>query len=312
MNISVVGLSSVVPLQFLDKGIRILQREGFDVKLHPQTKKKHLFFAGTHEDRAQAFLDLAYSDDVDIIWCARGGYGANHLLPYIADATQQRGVPEKPKLIVGYSDPTVLFPFLRSEWDWSTLHAPMVGSEEFSKIAPRFRRSLFALIHGERPSAHLAKHLQLLSSSANRSVTGRLLGGNLAVWTSLLGTPFQPNTDGAILFFEDIGESLSRIDKMVEQNFQAGVFDEIRAIVLGQFTDCNDRVPPVLEKRRTQVSQRKAFIEIFGKLGDRLGIPVWSGVASGHGGGHEPLPIGGVYELNSRGKLSLSSWNWLD
>jgi muramoyltetrapeptide carboxypeptidase len=141
-----------------------------------------------------------------------------------------------------------------------------------------------------------------------------------------VGTPYFPNLEGAILFLEDVDEALYRIDRYAFQLRLAGVLKGVRALVLGEFTRCEDRVLqalpriaapervsyPVTEKQlaqwsrvpvRRSLSLEKGLREIFGELGTELGIPVARGLRAGHGGGRIPLELGAAYELTTSGVL---------
>ena len=117
LKVGIIAPCSVVPQVELELGVDFLKQHGFVVHVHPQCFKQHLSFAGTHENRARAFFEYAMSPDVDVLWAARGGYGANHLLPWLDRLSQQNGKPQK-KLLVGYSDITALFEYCRTQWGW--------------------------------------------------------------------------------------------------------------------------------------------------------------------------------------------------
>lgn len=332
-RVGVVAPSSVVPSVEFELGIEQLRADGFDVKVHRQCRKKHLFFAGTAQDRAEAFYEYAMDPEVDVLWSARGGYGANHLLPLLDRLTAEKGVPPS-KLLVGFSDATALLEFVRSRWGWRTLHAPMPAARAFTILNRVEHESLVRWVRGlgtREPWG--ARRLKFIGSVRPEGpLDGEMVGGNLAVWNILVGTPYAPKVDGKILFLEEIGETFSKIDRMVHHIRQSGGFDGVRAIVLGDFLDCNDHAPTFLARRpsvrdlemamksprpqwlapiRKAVPARRALAEIFGTLGDELGIPVAAGLPAGHGPGHSPVPLGARYQLSPAGNLQLMQWDWL-
>lgn len=317
LSIGFVAPSSPVPSIEFKRGVARLKSEEFKTTVHPQCLKRSTFFAGTDEERAQAFYDLAVDPSIDLLWCARGGYGALRILPWLEEMTAQRGIPEQ-KLLVGYSDITALHEFVRHKWGWSTLHGPMPSFQRFDRIPPRYWKPLIKLLRREA-EAHPAGSggLRFIGKAPRKPIEAELVGGNLAVWASLMGTPYAPKPRQRILFLEDVGEGLYRLDRMVQQIQLSGGFEGVRAIVLGTFHGCTDVVPQVESSRpgksrplRPKLSLKAGIFEIFGGLGESLGIPVAYGLPVGHGEGHAPLPLGAQYRLTPQGVLVLQSWGW--
>src|SRR5439155_8874626 len=110
-----------------------------EVTTHPQVRKHHFIYPGSDEERAGALYDLACDDNIDILWAARGGYGAGRILPILDRLTRECGKPKRAKLLVGYSDVTVLHEFVRYHWDFATLHATMPAGMSFSQLKPEER-----------------------------------------------------------------------------------------------------------------------------------------------------------------------------
>ena len=314
MMIGVVAPSSVVATDALQRGVKFFKSNGFKVDVHPQCKQKHLFFAGGHEARARALFDYAMRPDLSLLWLARGGYGAIHLLPYLEQWTRIKGAPPK-KLLVGFSDATALLEFAREVWGWSVLHGPMVSSPGLSKAADPL---LDWVRLGFRKGPYLAKKKlspvwlpHALGSEALRT-QGVVVGGNLSVWASLAGTPHQGFARDRILFLEDIGETPSRMDRAFAQLVQSRCLEGVRALVLGTFTDCDD-VPPKEGKRalRSVVSLKKALQGIFGAWGETHGVSVWSGLPVGHGpNGLHPLPLSARMSIAGDGRWGIEDWDW--
>lgn len=331
--IGIVAPSSVVPKIELDLGVELLKSVGFETRVHPHTLKSHRFFAGSDEQRAQALYDMAVDPACEIVWCARGGYGAGRILPLLQKLCDARGDPRPGKLLIGYSDATALFDFVRKEWGWNVLHAPMPGLRSFFQLTPHEWSVLQSWISRKLPqkpwgSARL-KHVG--GKKMDSEIIGNLSGGNLMVWSSLVGTPFACGGPGEILFFEEISEFPYRIDRMLNQIEQAGGFEGISAVVLGDFLDCADHVSeglatrpkkgildPALRKPpkrtkplRKKLDEKKFISEVFSEIGERRGFPVFKGLPVGHGPGHYSLPIGAQYHLKPSGEFELLSWDWL-
>src|SRR3954467_10845309 len=150
IRIALVAASSVVPRLDLETGADRLRADGFDVYLHPQCFETHFTYAGTDEQRAAALWQVANDDRFNIIWLARGGYGAARLLPFLDQLTAQHGPPPR-KLLVGSSDVTVLHEYARPRWHWPTLHAPMPAASNFGLYDANHYRALLDLIQGRHP-----------------------------------------------------------------------------------------------------------------------------------------------------------------
>jgi muramoyltetrapeptide carboxypeptidase len=331
-RIGIVAASSVVPRAEFELGVAHLRDNGFDVVVHEQVLEQHFTYAGTDERRAGALFEFAVDDRFDVIWLARGGYGATRLLPVLDRLTAERGAPRSGKLLVGYSDVTALHEYVRNRWGWATLHAPMPAASDFARLRSDEWQAIVACVRGERPAFPWERAtLKFVDYPPRQTITGELIGGNLALWQALAGTPYAPRGEGKILFFEDIGEAPYRIDRMLTQLNQSGAFDGARAIVLGDFTNCEDEdtacLKPLPEgedprnllegmEKRERISLREVYTHeqciayIFGELGDRRSLPIATGLPVGHGPNFAPLPLGTTYTLSPAGQLRLLDWNW--
>lgn len=329
--IGIIAPSSRVPQVELQLGVERIQREGFEVKVHSQCKKRHLFFAGTDEERALAFYEFAEDPEISVLWCARGGHGSIRLLTLLESLTRQNGVPAK-KLLIGYSDSTALMEFVRQTWGWSVLHGPMPSMRKFNLLPKKDWDALAGWIRRESPAAPWAQtRLKFWTPPPTKPIRAPLIGGNMTVWDCLTGTFYEPDPKGSFLFFEEVDENLYRIDRILHHLNLAGRLDGIRGIILGNFLNCRDAAPLVLkakpEKRnlhrvlsdprpkelqplRTLLSEKKGLKEIFSEIGRIHKIPVAFGLPVGHGPGVSPLPLGAEYVLNPDGILELADWNW--
>jgi muramoyltetrapeptide carboxypeptidase len=331
MRVGIVAPASVVGQVELGLGIEHLTAAGFDVVRHPQCARQHFTFAGTDEERAAAIWEVANDPSIDVLWSARGGYGAVRLLPMLEALTKERGAPAK-KLLAGYSDITVLHEFVRKHWDWSTLHAAMPASD-LSVIKPDEWRATVELVKRKHaPLPYEASCLKFMNDAPVKPQAAEVVGGNLSLWASLVGTPWQPDARRKFLFLEDLGEPYYRIDRMFTQVVQSGGLDGAAGLILGDFTDCKDesntalRAPENEDERerirrdrksasriplRKVYDEQEAFDNIFGAVGKRLGVPVAYGLPVGHGPNFAPLPLGAKYQLTPDGGLQLLEWDWL-
>lgn len=318
LRVGILATSSCVPQVELHMGLGKLHEAGFETVVHENCSKQSFTFAGEDQERAEALWEFASDDSIDIVWCARGGYGATRLLPILHELTQRHGRPRK-KLLIGYSDVTVIHEFVRAHWGWSTLHAVMPAAHGFVDLPPQqWAATLSAAGHQPDVEPWAPHRLEFLTNPPTTTIEAPLIGGTLTLWAALCGTPDQPSAQGKILFFEDLGETWYRIDRMVTQLLNAGAFEGARAIVLGDFKDCNDENNLVRKDRdsneriglRPVYSQRQCMQETFGELAEKLRIPLAHGLPVGHGPNFWPLPLGAHYRLERDGRLELVTWDW--
>lgn len=311
--VGVVAPSSPAPLVELELGARRMIDSGFEVFLHPQVKQVSDFYAGSDMDRALAFLDYAFDPDLSVIWAARGGYGALRILPLLDEVLAKVGKPE-PKTFVGFSDATLLLEYVRTRWGWRAIHGPMPATFHVERVQGKDWKKFTEVVAGET-DAFAFKLKPVFRPEGFVSVEGDLVGGNLAMILSVLGTPYAFDLGGKILFLEEIGEAPYRIDRMMQQLLMAGALVGVKAIVLGTFTDCRDSSPQVysvppkgkskvkMKPLRKTLSEREVFKAVFGEIGETLGIPVFLGLPIGHGTGAGCVEIGRTFELHANGSL---------
>ncbi|MEO6436819.1 MAG: LD-carboxypeptidase [Tepidisphaeraceae bacterium] len=320
LPIGIFAASSIVPPIEFQAGIEFLSKSGFDPRTAEQVLKHDFIFAGSDEERAEAIYRLAIDPSIPILWAARGGYGAGRLLPILQQLTKAHGMPKQKKLLVGYSDVTVLHEFVRARWGWCTLHAPMPAASNFSTLDAREWESIVDFVK-QKPTAPPWERapLRWMTDAPTSTLRAELIGGNLSLWAALAGTPYARPGKGKIIFLEDIDEAFYRIDRMMIQLEQSGAFDGAAAIVLGDFTNCKDenntcRASAAGGERmplRKIFEQPEAFQQIFTPIGQRLGVPIAQGLPVGHGPHFSPLPLGATYELSPQGMLRLVEWDWL-
>jgi muramoyltetrapeptide carboxypeptidase len=321
MPVGIFAASSVVPKLEFETGIDHLREYGFDPHIEAQVASEEFIFPGTDDARAEAIYRLALDPNIEVLWAARGGYGAGRLLPLLEKLTSERGAPKQRKLLVGYSDVTVLHEFVRARWNWSTLHAPMPAASNFANLDPREWQAIVDYVKGKPATPPwLDTMLRWMNRPPDRTLRAELIGGNLSLWAALAGTRFaQAGRRGKIVFLEDVDEPFYRIDRMMVQLEQSGMLDGAAAIVLGDFTNCKDESNQCLADRATGAKkplrkvfeQHEAFEHIFGALGKRLDVPIAIGLPVGHGPHYAPLPLGAQYELSRDGKLKLLEWDWI-
>lgn len=207
-------------------------------------------------------LGEALSDpDTRVVWAVRGGYGAGRLLPELA----KQPAPNRNVILVGYSDITFLHLFMHT-YAMQTVHGSMFFELTNPNKDPKNFYLLSALLTGNLPELSYGglKPLNDAARQMNHSVSGIFTGGNLACFTATTGTPWMPDTAGKILFFEDVDEGGHRIDRMFTQLWQAGVFNKVKAVVLGSFTGGDKNTRYALERFAEELGKPVFITDIFG------------------------------------------------
>lgn len=274
-HIEIIAPGSYSPEENLIQGIDELHLWGYKVSSAVKMLKPHLnFLSNTDEQRFRFFKTAFLSKRNAAVWCLRGGYGAIRLLPLIAKMTK----PRQFKLLVGLSDVTSLHIYLNQKWNWPTLHAPLLDRLALKKLNADNLSELKRVL--EDPS-YVTEFDNLVplngAAKAKRKIRSSVTGGNLMVLTSTLGTPYQINTDGKILFIEEISERSYRIDRCLHQLKQAGIFDKVKAVVFGDFTLCDEP-----NKENYVEETLKSFFA-------EMKFPVFKGIETGHGPIQRPL-----------------------
>jgi muramoyltetrapeptide carboxypeptidase len=192
-------------------------------------RRRHAYLAGDDQARRADLQRMLDDPDVRAIFCARGGYGSQRLLPGL-DLT---ALVEHPKPIVGYSDVTALLTAAVGAGAVA-VHGPMVAADIARGLSRRSADQLRSVL---TDASHLWEAEVPLTVRPG-AATGRLMGGNLSVLVATLGTPWAPDTDGAILFLEDVREPPYRVDRLLTQLAQAGKLDRVAGVVFGTFAGC--------------------------------------------------------------------------
>jgi muramoyltetrapeptide carboxypeptidase len=226
------------------------------------------YLAGNDEVRLEALHAMFKDKGIKAIFCARGGYGTLRIL----DRIDYDLIRDHPKIIVGYSDITALLLSIYRNTGLVTFHGPVV--REFPKNKEQNLNAILELIRGETlPRLDLTDGNTLRQGKG----TGKLLGGNLSLITSLIGTPFLPSFKGTILFIEERDEPLYRIDRMLTHLRLSGVFDGIQGLVAGRFEACGNM---------------DAIGQLLLDTVEDQDIPVMTGLPAGHGQENITLPLG--------------------
>lgn len=257
-----------------------LEAIGLKVVIGAHAYDRHGYFAGRDRDRADDLNRMFADDRVAGIVCYTGGWGSPRVLPYLDYAL----IARKPKVLIGYSDITALLNAIHQRTGLVTFHGPVGGSTLDPYSLENFRK----VVMSPEPAGLLApppKRPNDLVDRVNRvlrlhpgKATGRLAGGNLTLLAALMGTPYEIDTGGAILFAEDIREEVYRIDRMLTQLALGGKFERMAGFAFGRCTDC----------RATNFSLEDVLRDRFGSGP----APALSGLSFGHIEQKMTLPIG--------------------
>jgi muramoyltetrapeptide carboxypeptidase len=264
---------------------------GFKTKRGRHLLERRGYFAGTDEQRAADVNAMFADPEVRAIHCVRGGWGCARILPLL----DWPAIARNPKILLGYSDITALLLSLHAKTGLVTFHGP-VGSSQWNPFNVGYLKRV--LQDAEAATFENLKEIDEddLVVTENRVQTlqpgtarGRLLGGNLTVLTSLIGSGYLPDWDGCILFLEDTEEAPYRIDRMLTQLRLAGILQKARAVIWGHCSDCDP-------------GEGYGSLTVTDVLHDHLlplRVPVWQGAMIGHIERQFTLPVGLEVEVDA-------------
>lgn len=283
----------------IDRAVAVLEGLGFQVRLAPCVRHRQGFLAGTDRERASDLMRMFTDRRIRAILCVRGGYGTARLLPLL----DYRVIREHPKILVGYSDITSLHCALLMQGKLVSFHGPMLNSDFVQPAMPKFTLQSFlrTLTQASAPGGVSQGYRRKTVKVLRRGVAhGQLIGGNLSLLCSTLGTPWQPSFRGRILFLEDVGEPPYRFDRMFTQLLNCGLLQQVAGVAIGLNADCEDP-----QARRTR-EYRQTLEEVLKERLLRLKVPVVTGLPFGHVSHNATLPVGVSSTLDGdRGELIL-------
>ena len=284
-KVGVVAPAGPVDPKILKKGLLTLERMGFCPILAEHVLAKDRYLAGTDEQRTQDLNSFFGDPEIRGIFCARGGYGANRVLPGLDSSIIRRN----PKVFVGSSDITLLLLFLIQQCSLVTFHGPMVAGNFGRYPMPKSKRQFSDILFGNSTGKRLiTKGARVFKSGI---AEGRVIGGCLTLLCRSLGTPWEVKTRNKILLLEDVNEPLYKIDGMLFHLKQAGKFKGIRGIIFGEMVNCQS-------SRKTGESLKEILRDVFANSS----FPVLTNFPSGHGREMLTLPMGVEARLNTESK----------
>ena len=236
------------------------------------------YLGGTDPERLQDLNAALADDDVDAVWCVRGGYGSMRILPHVEWASLAR----RPRALIGFSDVTALHAAAGTRCGLITYHSPTARGTltEFSRAS-----LVRAVVEGRDPCGRADAARTVRGGHAH----GRFVGGNLALLAALVGTPFAPDYRGALLVLEDIGEPAYRIDRMLTQLRLSGALGQLAGLVVGHFT----------EPAPGHELSADALDALVAEAADVAGVPAIVGAPVGHVDDQWTIPLGATARLDA-------------
>lgn len=299
-TIGIIAPASGVSMRELDDGVATLKSWGCKVELGKAISKGNGYLAASDEARATEFMEFIKRPDIDAIICARGGYGVMRILPMLDFDV----IRSNPKIIVGYSDITALVNAVYSRSRVVAFHGPVASSTFNTFTKDYFYNTLFT----NTPLGEIADSQEFDAIDFSESklkvlhegtCKGRLVGGNLTLVVSTLGTPYEIDTTDAILFLEEVSEEPYKIDRMLTQLWLAGKLQTCKGIALGRFKDCE-------RLRNPDFKVSFSLEQVLRERISSLGIPAVYGLPIGHIKSKMTVPIGTMASLDAeKGKLSI-------
>ena len=289
-TIGIVSPSSWLNEPDLKTAVSVFEDKGYKLVLGESVFLKEFTYAGTPQERADDINNMFANPDIDAIICTRGGYGANRVLPLL----DYDLIKANPKIFVGFSDITAFLTSITQKTGLVTFHGPMLSS--FKKGVLEFNFDLLenVLFGNESVALHPPSKLPMRILNSSKA-EGPLWGGNMCLLINRLGTPDQLDTDGAILFIEDIDEYLYAFDRMLVHMKKAGMFENIKGLIIGELVDMKDYDDPF----------GKSTDEIVMDVCGNLDIPIISNFPCGHGIYQATLPISIPVQLDAESELPL-------
>ncbi len=267
-----------------------LQALGLRMKAGKHLLDRHGYLAGTDADRAADVNDMFADPEVNAILTLRGGWGCNRILDMLDYKTMSRN----PKIIMGYSDITSLLIAITAKTGMVTFHGP-VGISTWNEYSTEYVKRLlfnaesFSMTNPVKIGDNLTQTRDRILPIGSGTAKGMLWGGNLSVLTAMVGSDYLPETKGSILFLEEVGEDIYRVDRMLTQLKLAGILKDLNGFVFGKCSDCDPG------------SGYSSFTleEVLEEHIKPLGIPAWYGSMIGHIENKFTMPLGIQAEIDA-------------
>lgn len=278
-TIGLISPASPTTKENVEKAKEKIIEMGFKVKMGNSPYERYGYLSGSDEIRANDINEMFSDDEVDGIVCLRGGYGT----PRILDLIDYDIVKDNPKVFVGYSDITALHIAFNQKSDLVTFHGPMVTSDMTSNFSDFSSESFLKAIMNTEPIGKISNPKEAEIITINGGIAeGSIIGGNLSLISDTIGTPYEIDVKGKILFIEETNEDPYNIDKMINHLRLAGIFEDAIGIVIGDFNNCEKG------KHEENLTLEQIFVDLIKPSGK----PIIYNLKSGHCKPMITLPFG--------------------
>lgn len=283
-KVTIIATAKNFDSKILAAAVKVLRGWGMEVIEGKHLYKKYHQFAGTDQQRLEDLQWALDTKEIKAVFCARGGYGTARII----DEVDWKKFVKSPKWIIGFSDVTTLHAQIQKN-EVKSIHGPMpiqFGAKEYESSLKKLQQLLFG-----QP---LQYKINFNSLNKIGEAKGELTGGNLSIICSLMGTASEIKTKKRILFLEEVGENLYRVDRMIGQLKRAGMLKSLSGLMIGHFTDMEDNT----------VKFGKNAYEIISDAVKEYDYPVCFGFPAGHQADNFPLVLGSEIRLSVQKKFS--------
>lgn len=290
-TVGLIAPGSYITIDQLNESIKNIEDLGYKVKYSQEILDQHGYLAGSDSVRVDEIHSMIQDDDVKAIVAVRGGYGCARLLPNL----DYEMIKNNPKIIIGYSDITSLLYGIYNKTGLVCFHGP-VGTSTFNEYSVKHFKNILTQTKQSYSMQNLPEDDKQINVITPGIAKGELVGGNLSIVVSMIGTKYDIDSKGKIIFLEEIGEEPYRVDRMLTQMRQSGKFEDCAGIALGVFRNCDvDLNDPEFENSLT-------LEQVLNDRLSDLGVPVIYGLSFGHITNKFTLPFGIKAELDTYNK----------
>lgn len=270
---SLVAPAGKIEPEVVPRAESYLRHEGFKTRLGKYTSDEHYQFSATDDKRVADMQQMIDDPDVDVIWCCRGGYGSIRIIEKLNFSPMQ----QNPKWLVGFSDITVFHAALQNVFNVASIHGPMPVNLHYDNEGAEWQH-FFDLLEGRE----MVYRIPPSDLNIGGTAAGQLTGGNLSLLCALIGTKYDFDPRGKILFIEETGEQLYHIDRMMHHLKLSGKLEGLAGLVTGHLTGIKDKITPF------GLSARGVIQEAV----KNYNYPVLFDFPAGHESPNEPLILG--------------------
>jgi len=282
-TIGMVAPASPSDSSKVEKAVKYLNNLGYIVKAGKSVFSSRGYLAGGDELRAFDINNMFEDDEVNAVFCLRGGYGSQRIL----DLIDFQLIRKNPKIFMGYSDITALLNAIYQKCGLITFHGPM-GGDFAGGLGKQTKRAMKNALESTEPIGEIPNP-EIPEIVAEGKGKGALVGGNLSIVAASLGTPYEINTQGCVLLLEDVFEEPYSVDRMLTQLRLAGKFKDVSGIILGDWGNLEPEEP----------EKSLSFEEVFKDIFEDIGKPVIKGLKIGHCKPNITVPIGAEVSIDT-------------